>query len=1126
MQPFLLVGVGGSGGKTLRAVKQNLQAHLRQIGWHEGIPAAWQFLHIDSVSTQDGSEFPAPFLEQTEYLSLVPGGVAYSGVYNTLIGKVPTEFRPDLERPLPDPNDVTVSIATGAGAYRAIGRTIAAAAMNQIHVAARSAFTQMGSAKAKSDLAAIARLIGANDTVEEPEILIISSVAGGSGAGMFIDVTEAVKSAAAGAPFADHTTAVLFAPDVFHQIGNMRNMAPNALGAISETMSGLWNATPTNSTQAMYKSQGVIRSADEQYRIGPKYVYLVGRKNSSNIDFNTQSGVYKAVGASVAAWLTSDLIQQNFRSYFKANYASRATAVPDMSRLMRFTKDETPFSALGFSRLSLGMERFSSYSAERLAKQALVTMLDRHLEQDPLTKDKTNEQWITHFADLNEGRFLGDSGLNEVTEANNQVIDALRPKIDEVTANFKASLQAFAESGAPAAGQSFNEWVSKITNAFETNVRDSLNAASVERYKTIRLWVEQRPASLGALVLRTVSEQGLPVTLELVRRLNNQVKKAAAELLEEKARHLSDFSNVTLLVSNALGAVATMNSIPRSNPAVMSAYDSAGFAFGWRAEADLKGDASELLNDLSTNLITPLEKKLASAAASLAKATREPKLPDLRDNPFAQWPDFNKSEVDAKYAPAPNEALLIDTNDYPGIFFDLVDRTVMDKGLDAKREVVRELIEGRWGSDIVKSLGEKDSWSLLDITQMWIPTNSNFQVRSNGAGQPAVFDFVSDHMAFVEMARKWVAIPGRAFSGYVGQKIVEFLDQKIDPENAPKRLQDFQRAFSKFVSAADPLVEINPGLLSVVHNRSAVKKMVICSGIPVADQGPLFDACKAMLNSIGFWEEGVTNNWFIGSGQGASASSIDIFTSTSEPYHPMVMSSVIEPVATEWVASQALKDNREAFMKWRRGRTLAEAIPAHPEVWQRILRGWFVARLLNQVSQDKGQDLRQVGPRVSVWSGAAEGNADFPFPLQAVAVDSSDDLPGVILHSLQIALVNCYTTGSLTPLVPYHRLLDLGDSNSIDLKDWIVSGSLPVGAPAVKADRAGNSDMDAAGRKAKCIEFFEEELKFFDGMMAKCPPSERNPRVFPLTWEIRTEVRRALQSSIDMVKSVEADRDL
>jgi hypothetical protein len=241
-------------------------------------------------------------------------------------------------------------------------------------------------------------------------VIVVSSIAGGSGAGMFIDVAEAVKSAASGQPWADRIFGVLYAPDVFAEINNMDAIAPNALAAISETMSGYWNNNPTESTAALYKSQGVLTANTVEYRMGPAFNYIVGRKNGL-VDFMTQSGVYRATATSLASWMTDDKIQDSLSAYAVANFSSKAVPLTDNSGLKRSNQDAPPFSSLGFARVSLGMERFFEYSAERMAKEALETIMNKHLETDPSLKEKNEEQWKLYFADLNEGRFFSDSGL-------------------------------------------------------------------------------------------------------------------------------------------------------------------------------------------------------------------------------------------------------------------------------------------------------------------------------------------------------------------------------------------------------------------------------------------------------------------------------------------------------------------------------------------------------------------------------------------------------------------------------------------------------------------------------------------------------------------------------------------
>ena len=86
LSPFLIIGVGGSGGKTIRAMRQTLLRRLRAKGWKGEFPEAWQFLEIDTVSTQGGGNFAAPLLPPNQFLGLVPREVNYTGLRKKLEG--------------------------------------------------------------------------------------------------------------------------------------------------------------------------------------------------------------------------------------------------------------------------------------------------------------------------------------------------------------------------------------------------------------------------------------------------------------------------------------------------------------------------------------------------------------------------------------------------------------------------------------------------------------------------------------------------------------------------------------------------------------------------------------------------------------------------------------------------------------------------------------------------------------------------------------------------------------------------------------------------------------------------------------------------------------------------------
>ena len=53
---MLFIGIGGSGGKTLRFMKAGLNEWLESHGWDEGIPSGFQFAHIDTPTEPDGKD--------------------------------------------------------------------------------------------------------------------------------------------------------------------------------------------------------------------------------------------------------------------------------------------------------------------------------------------------------------------------------------------------------------------------------------------------------------------------------------------------------------------------------------------------------------------------------------------------------------------------------------------------------------------------------------------------------------------------------------------------------------------------------------------------------------------------------------------------------------------------------------------------------------------------------------------------------------------------------------------------------------------------------------------------------------------------------------------------------------
>jgi Tubulin like len=157
LQPFLLVGVGGSGGKTLRALRHSLELRLKQEDWQEGWPKAWQMLHVDSPVSQDGASFPAKFLPNDLYFNLVDPGSTYKATYGAVTADLPAKHLAEIEKAIPSANDVNVQITIGAGKFRGVGRTLVLAKMKELTARISESFATMTSDGAISQLDSLGR---------------------------------------------------------------------------------------------------------------------------------------------------------------------------------------------------------------------------------------------------------------------------------------------------------------------------------------------------------------------------------------------------------------------------------------------------------------------------------------------------------------------------------------------------------------------------------------------------------------------------------------------------------------------------------------------------------------------------------------------------------------------------------------------------------------------------------------------------------------------------------------------------------------------------------------------------------------------------------------------------------
>ena len=622
LRPFLLVGVGGSGGKTLRVIREDLLRRLEKTTWyteHDDLPRAWQFLHIDVPTHPDGNDPDLPAqLPLAQYQGLVASGVTYPTIDKALAGDGRTTMGDAIAGWRPDPAKVKVPVQKGAGQYRTLGRMITVANLERVRAALEHAQRRLTGAEVMGELQAVTRILGgkALPSAPDPVVVVVSSLAGGSGAGAVIDVCDVIRSL--GESWGSESMGILYAPDVFDYLPQekRKGVRPNALATLAELLCGYWNTEgPSEATATLLTAHGLQLGAAD--RMGPRYPFLVGARNE-HVSFATQNDIYRAMGRSIAAWVTSPVLQDRMVAYTQGNWSQTAGSVPDRLPL-NANWAETPFSALGSARVGLGRDRFQDYAAQWMARKAVERTLRRHEELRGPGDERLVRTIITDAADTVFGSFLSAVQLNERGEKRNDIIDALRPSDDqELRDVIVRSVTATVCAEVPARGWSPTVIRQRIISELGAREGRFLDGHESGRRERARSWTTQVQDRLRRQVAMSIARNGVLVTTELLDRLETELASAREEMKVEATRFRRWAEDIQQQVAKELesGGAELLLGV---NPQVASAVKRGIQTLEWKAEAQLRDLVAELIPDLVEGVVKPLATAVWQSSEVLAQ---------------------------------------------------------------------------------------------------------------------------------------------------------------------------------------------------------------------------------------------------------------------------------------------------------------------------------------------------------------------------------------------------------------------------------------------------------------------------------------------------------------------------
>jgi hypothetical protein len=1023
MRKFLFIGVGGSGGKTLRFLKAAIKERLAEAGYVGPIPEAWQFVQLDLPPSDDAPVGKVPDTLGASYRGLAPTGVNYDHHLQQLASKGDRSLLDDLSAWWPDPAEAPKRPWFGAGQYRAVGRLITLNRLAEVRTAIDGAVTSMELDSSTRNFDEIAGLLGfeVGAALNEPIAVVVGSMAGGTGSGALLDVCDLLRiSGQHGKTFLQMPFGVLYTAAIFAATGDgtMPGIEPNSLAFASE-VSGLLKQE--NSDSPVYHAAS--GSAAVLTERGPALSFLIGRGNANGLVLADDIEVFKSTAQAMSAWVLDPGVQMLLQSSPIGNLdilGKSRSALP----MHRHETERQPMSSFGYSKFGISRRRFHEYAAERLGRIVIDHLLQAHIGiVDAEMSSRAAVDQVASPQRLNQ--FLIRCKINERLGTDNDIIDAIRAIASREmgTADGGADLTSdIRVQGAEVVDSILNTPVAGGKGFTVATGNQMLQKSAEQKGKYVipkwenafreagTRWLEEIKPTIIDGVIETLAVLGLPVTVKLVRDANNDLE-AAITALQNEAMYFaakSKDSFVNLPVEGNRGKARAANLLNK----LKSLYTDPVLGYlGNAVEASLRTESIEVIKLLRSSFMSPL-------AASLSEAEQR-----LKD----EWPIVNDwasgSVVPSSFKPDANVVLLLEPEDYPAIFDDLLAKTVGGSGSLVIENAVLSVLSA--GEDSARSRHTRGIGRFISASAPSTATGKS-QVEIHGD-----IDEVRD--------RCWLWLKSDPTSG-IGQFITSSLKDTL--RSASK--SEIDRFVSKFRTALDrsaPLIEINPATMNSVHQVAEPEYQRVISLIPLDtdESDKAFLAVRELLQSYGFDAAKLVSMFGKYGTDGEQTGDIEMST-FMRAYHPMVFSSLMTPIAT--AAQTAIGKGDMGFWTMRRSRPLSEFVPLGLRTQNFLARGWLVASVLGQVKFEPSSVFGH--SYVSATLATPDGSLSFVTPGLGRLSSQARDVFAAVLETYPLAEALA-ATGQPERLKPYERLLHLGSSTS--LQDWIATGEADAGNP-------------------------------------------------------------------------------
>ncbi|WP_288813043.1 tubulin-like doman-containing protein [uncultured Corynebacterium sp.] len=1101
MKKVLIIGCGGSGAKTLAFMMDQLKTMLAERLPEKyasprdvKLPAAWQFVSIDVPTAPEkaGKNLANVAEAGGRYISCGSSG-RYAAIDNAVSNSLGArgELGSIASWALANPEEETTPISAGAGQYRGIGRMLLLSKLRDVQKELAQSWQTLFNAETDRELNDLAAELSGNaqhnaDTSKDvPLVFVVSSMAGGAGASMAIDVCRMLNSLEGNS--VSLNSLFMVTPDIFHKISadQVPGANPNALAMFGELVAAQFGAA-TESDRRIFEALG-IQIAKETIPVGR--VFPVGVRSGeqgTQLGDGEASTVYRALGRGLAALMIDDGAMQDFVAFTLGNKGSLEMDSTNYGWGATDPKN-VPWGSYGYAQLSMGRDRYAEYAAQRLARFAVGKLLEGHLDpSDPSSGDVQ----IKRLLDNNQPLFY--SNLGKVLPAPGEhvgmwILSYFNSPVSDWASRMATSLQGQLPPGNNLRGSEWAAQVHQVIGAFNGQVR---NADRSALDSAVFDWanVTELQEGLVQTIREEVARYGAPYGAAVLERIRHYVK----DDLLHKLRELGSAPSPVTVPSTVdqLGK----NKVTETSSLAQEIVSSAHGTLKHVAGSAIARNMALVLEDFVPHFLEPLQLEMSKQTTNLVKSAELQHdsglgIAQLKTDVPNLWPEESPFVPD-RFSQAANEVFLTEVKDFPEQFqSDMIqavsgEHDIVDYST-ALRTASQNVIDGDWKSLADVEPAPRD---LLTITEPWVskhlvrdPHNHNVLREP----RPARLEFRIKSADVLSRSRAYIARRGFSFHHFITASLRDYVINPglTDHERAMRR-RNLINKFELAMKNALPLAQVNRDLVRKLYN-SEVNYKFNFSKIPFEGDALAEELQAAVRRFPNFRPAEDSKPLGAALSNQGEERAIDIFGSYPN-YAPIVFSSLLPPIRQQW---QKTAGSRVGFWKSRRARPLPAALPMSEAERQAMIAGWYVGRLTGRVIFPATLDVDD-DHSVQIFDSERKAWTEFEAPMLTPPSQlrhGLDWLPS-LLESSSLAWTavgegNLFE--SVRPYVELRRLYDSANSPSKGarklegervLREWLFSGERP--ADNINQIPGTEKGVDVEQRKDAAIAWLEKQRNF------------------------------------------------